>query len=390
VRRPIVLLLFAAIFVGELGWSGIAPLLPDYQDRFGLTDTTTGFVLSIAAVGILLVSLPAGALSRRFAVRTLTLWGMGALALGNLVTGLAGSYGMLLVGRGLLGVGLGTMWVTATAWLHDAAREQAARALALTTTVVGLGSLVGPSLVGFMGERYSLGTPFVILGIVCAVAGLSLAAAPSEEGRVAEPSPPLPDMLRAARADDAMVASILLTLVVALMWMTVELLAPLRLDAAGLSATQIGLAFSGASILFAITSALTARGADRYATVRVAAIWCAAFGVVIAIASVAVTTQATIGFLLAMGTTTGVMVALTYPLGALGAAEGGFSVAVVGALLNMVWAGSGIVGPSIGGALAGRGGDQLVFVILAAAGLGAATWMWFRRDEVARAAQPPV
>lgn len=389
-RRPIVLLLFAAIFVGELGWSGIAPLLPDYQDRFGLTDATTGFVLSIAAVGILLVSLPAGALSRRFAMRSLTLWGMGALALGNVLTGLAGSYGMLLLGRGVLGVGLGTMWVTATAWLHDAAREQGARALALTTTVVGLGSLVGPSLVGFLGERYSLGTPFVILGIVCAVTGVALAVAPGTAGRVAEPSPPVLDMLRAARADAAMVTSVLLTLVVALMWMTVELLAPLRLNAAGLSATEIGIVFSGASILFAITSALTARGADRYATVRVAAIWCAAFGLLIAIAAFWVSTPATIAFLLGMGTTTGVLIALTYPLGALGAAEGGFSVAVVGALLNMVWAGSGIVGPSVGGALAGRRGDQLVFVILAAAGLGAATWMWLRRGEVVRAGGTPV
>ena len=122
-RRPTVLLLFATIFVGELGWSGIAPLLPDYQDRFGLSDTQTGFILSVSAVGILLVSLPAGALSRRFAVRTLTLWGMGALAAGNLVVGLTDSYPTVLAGRALLGVGLGTMWVTATAWLHDAAGE---------------------------------------------------------------------------------------------------------------------------------------------------------------------------------------------------------------------------------------------------------------------------
>ena len=40
--------LFAAIFVGELGWSGIAPLLPDYQAWFGLSDTQTGYILSVA------------------------------------------------------------------------------------------------------------------------------------------------------------------------------------------------------------------------------------------------------------------------------------------------------------------------------------------------------
>ena len=263
-RRPTVLLLFATIFVGELGWSGIAPLLPDYQAWFGLSDTQTGYILSVAAVGILLVSLPAGALSRRFSVRSLTLWGMGALAGGNLIVGLSHSYPTLLAGRALLGVGLGTMWVTATAWLHDAAGQDGSKALAMTTAVVGIGSLIGPAFAGFVGERYSIGTPFVLLGIACAVTGVTLVFAPGEEGRVPEPGPPLADMMRAARADDLMVTSVMLTLVVALMWMTAELLVPLRLDDLGYSATAIGLAFSASAVVFAATSAFTARGADRY------------------------------------------------------------------------------------------------------------------------------
>jgi DHA1 family inner membrane transport protein len=376
-----VVLLFATIFVAELGWSGISPLLPDYQERFGLSDTATGLVLSIAAVGILLVSLPASALSRRFAVRTLTLWGVAALAIGDILTGVAGSYPLLLGGRCLLGLGLGMMWVTATAWLHDAAGDRAARALALTTTVVGVGSLVGPALVGYLGERFSPGVPFVALGIACAITGVTLAAAPGEEGRAAEPGPPLAEMVRAARADDLMVTSILLTLVVAMMWMTAELLVPLRLDDLGFSAAQIGLAFSAASIVFVVASALTARGAERYATVRVAAIWGSAFGAAILIAALGVSAPATIVFLVAMGTTTGVLIALTYPLGAVGASEGGFSVAVVGALLNMVWAGAGIVGPSLGGALSQYLGDQVVFWILALVGLSVAAWMWSRESS---------
>ena len=375
-RRPTVLLLFATIFVGELGWSGIAPLLPDYQGWFGLSDTQTGFILSVAAVGILFISLPAGALTRRFSVRMLTLWGMGALAGGNLIVGLAHSYPTLLAGRALLGVGLGMMWVTATAWLHDAAGQDASKALAMTTAVVGIGSLIGPAFAGFVGERYSLGTPFVLLGIVCAATGIALVFAPGDEGRVAEPGPPLADMVRAARADDLMVTSVMLTLVVALMWMTTELLVPLRLDHLGYSATAIGLAFSASAIVFAATSAFTARGADRFTTIRVAAVWCTAFGVGLTIAAFFVSAPATIVFLLVMGITTGVMIALTYPLGAVGARQGGFSVAVVGALLNMVWAGSGIVGPSLGGALAQSVSDRATFGLLAMFGFGGAVWMW--------------
>ena len=382
-RRPTVWLLFASIFVAELGWSGISPLLPEYQDRFALSDAATGLVLSIAAVGILFVSLPASALSSRIAVRTLTVWGMGALAVGNILVGVSTTYPMLLLGRGFVGVGLGTMWVTATAWLHDAAGEDSAKALAMTTTVVGVGSLVGPAIAGYVGERFTVGTPFVALGIGCALTGVALTLAPGREGRVPEPSPPFLEMMRAARADTLMITSLLLTLVVALMWMTTELLAPLRLDALGYSATAIGVIFSGSSILFAVSSALTARGADRYATIRTSAKWTALFGAGLLIVVVWTSAAATIVFLLVMGLSTGVMIALTYPLGAVGASEGGFSVAVVGALLNIVWAISGIVGPSLGGSISEGAGDQVVFGALAAIGLAGAAWMWRRRKAVA-------
>ncbi len=381
-RRPTVWLLFASIFVAELGWSGISPLLPEYQDRFALADAATGLVLSIAAVGILFVSLPASALSSRIAVRTLTVWGMGALAIGNVLVGVSTTYPMLLLGRGFVGVGLGTMWVTATAWLHEAAGEDSAKALAMTTTVVGVGSLVGPAVAGYIGERFTVGTPFVALGIGCALMGVALTLAPGREGRIPEPSPPLLEMVRAARADALMITSLLLTLVVALMWMTTELLAPLRLDALGYSATAIGVIFSGSSILFVLSSALTARGADRYATIRTSAMWTAVFGAGILIAVVWSSALATIVFLLVMGVSTGVMIALTYPLGAVGASEGGFSVAVVGALLNIVWAISGIVGPTLGGSISEGSSDQVVFGALAVIGLAGAAWMWRRRKAV--------
>jgi predicted MFS family arabinose efflux permease len=86
-------------------------------------------------------------------------------------------------------------------------------------------------------------------------------------------------------------------------------------------------------------------------------------------------------FLLAMGITSGMMIAVTYPLGAVGAREGGFSVAVVGALLNIVWAVSGILGPSIGGSVSGAIGDTTVFLLLAGVSLVCAAWMWTRRSE---------
>jgi len=375
-----VLLLFGALFASELGWAGVSPLLPSFQDRYGLTDVTTSLIVSLAAIGILVVSLPASALTNRFSVRTLTLWSLAALAIGNLGVGASRSFAALLLARVVFGAGLGAIWVTGTAWLHDAAGEDGPRALALTTSVVGIGSLVGPAVTGTLGERYSLGTPFVVLGAVVATILVALALLRSPSGRSVDPGPPLREMLRAVRVDVLMLSSLVLSLVVGLMWMSVDLLAPLRLADHGFSASRIGIVFSGVSIVFVVASAATSRRAERYATIRLAATWTAVFAACVLVAAVGVGPTPTIAFLLAMGVTTGVMVSLTYPLGVVGAGQGGFNIAVVGALLNLCWAVSGLVGPSIAGTAAQLVDDRVWFLALAVGASVAAGWMWRRRE----------
>jgi predicted MFS family arabinose efflux permease len=381
VRRSTVLLLFAALFVAELGWAGVAPLLPTYQDIYGLTAVATSMILTVASLGLLLVCLPAGALSSRIAVRTLTLWGIASLTVGNLLVGLAGPFPVLLFGRLLTGAGLGTMWVTGTAWLHVSAGASSARALAFTTTVAGAGGLAGPSIIGWLGERFGAGTAFVILAALNGLMLILLTAVPSPEGREVEPSPPLREMLRAARADHLMLTSLVLTLAVSVMWMSTDLLIPLRLDALGFGAAQIGLVFSGASILFVGSSAVTSARAERYATVRAAALWTVLYAVCVLLAAVGDGAVASGAFLAAVGVTTGVMISLTFPIGVLGAEQRGVNVAVVGALLTLVWAVSGMVGPALGGAVAERIGDQRWYLLLAAFGFATAAWMWVRRDR---------
>ncbi len=380
-RRPLVLMLFAALFAAELGFSGVAPLIPGYRDLYGLTDAQAGLVFTIASAGILLASLPAGALTRRFAVRTLTLWAMASITAANLTLALAGNFPLVLAGRVLFGVGLGGMWVAGTAWIHDAAGEHASRALAMTTTVVGVGTLLGPAFTGFVAEHFSLGAPFWVLGAGALGATVALLVMPSDVGREPEPGPPLAEMLKAAGGDHTMLASVVVTLAVSMLWMTADLLVPLRLDEHGFSAEGIGLALSLASVAFIGMSALTARHADRYATVRHAAAWTFVMAAGLAVAAVSTSIAGTLIFLAIAGASSGVLIALTYPLGVIGARRSGFSVAVVGAVLNMVWAGSGLIGPAAGGAVSQAYGDRVAFLALTLIAVGSAAWMWLRRDR---------
>ncbi len=89
VRRPVVVLLFLAIFAGEIMWHAIVPLIPAFSQRFHLSKLEGGVLLSSTSVAILLVSIPAGMLSERFGVRRLTLAGMVVIALADLGQGVA-------------------------------------------------------------------------------------------------------------------------------------------------------------------------------------------------------------------------------------------------------------------------------------------------------------
>jgi hypothetical protein len=63
---------------------------------------------------------------------------------------------------------------------------------------------------------------------------------------------------------------------------------------------------------------------------------------------------------------TGVIVALTFPFGLYSVARGAITVAVMSALANIIWALSGMAGPTVGGAFAEWAGDGPAFGVLAA------------------------
>ncbi len=390
-RRGVVLLLYVAILVGEMSWSAVAPLLPSFADRFSLGDGRTGLILSVASLAILVVSIPAGAITRTIGARRLTVASAAAMAVGNVMVGLASSYWLLLAGRGIFGLGLGMLWVGGTSWLHDVAGEHRMRALSMTSAVIGVGSLLGPSFSGLVGERAGLGAPFLILAaanVAVIVALLAGSGAPTAPHSPREDEPGLGEMMRAAGGDDMIRASVGLMLVASLLWLTVYLLVPLRLDAEGWSSGDIGLAFSVSSVIYAVVSWGVARRAERWATLGVAAAATGSLAVSLAVVVVYSSVAATIAFLMLAGLATAVMIALTFPLGVAGPRH--VSVALVGGLLNVAWALSGLAGPTLGGIVAEAVGDRLTFLLLGMISAGAAWWMWRVRRRLPGVVHPPV
>lgn len=364
VSRRVVLLVYLALFVGELSWSGVTPLIPAYIDRFGLTDFEGGLLLSVASAGILAVSLPAGYVTRHISPRTLTIGAMGCIAVSDLAVAVSDSYLLVLAGRLAFGIGFGVLWVSMAAWLHDAAGAHSARVLALTTSIVGLSASLAPGITGTLAHRFTLSMPFVGLAAASAVLFGLLALDRSGTGLRKDPAPPTRDLARAVRADPDLLTMLLLTTAAAVVWMTADLLVPLRLDDGGFDVAAIGLVFSVSSVVFVASSVVTARGADRWARPRIAAVASGAIAACTAIPAVLAGVPAALVFLAGASVATGVTIALTYPFGLLAVERGRVTVAVMSALVNIVWALGGLAGPTLGGAFTDWAGDQIAFAAL--------------------------
>ena len=364
-RQRVVVLVYIALFVGELSWSGITPLIPSYVAEYDLTDFEGGLVLSVASFGILVASLPASVITQHVNPRTLTLTAMAVIALAGFAMAVAPGYWWIVAARLVFGVGFGFMWVSTAAWLADAAGTDSPRVLALTTSIVGLGAMLSPGYAGWVADQFGLSAPFVGVGIITSLLFVLLLTDRSGTGLNKDPAPPARELVRAAHSDPDLVTMLLLTTAAAVVWMTADLLVPLRLDRAGFDVSTIGIVFSVSAVIFVGASALTARRADRLATPRVAAIATGGLAAVTFVPAVSLGVPAVLIFLIGAAVTTGVIVAITFPFGLYSVARGAVTVAVMSALANIIWALSGMAGPTVGGAFAEWAGDGPAFAVLA-------------------------
>jgi MFS family permease len=373
--RRSALLLYLGIFVGEVVWTALVPLVPTYAQKFDLSKVESGMLLAAASVTILAVSIPATMLADRFGVRRLTLAAMLLMAASDLATGLSGSFWELLGARMLFGVGFGVVWTTGVGWLGEVSGAGQARALSLTVTTAGLGGITGPAFAGIAVERYGLAAPFVACAIITAAVFAGMLAIPATTGQRPETTLPLATTIRRVAADRLVLASLLTMTLGGFVGGAVNLLAPLQLHLNGLSESAIGLVFSIAALTFILSSAVVARFGERAASVRVAALSAAAMSAALLVVVASTSSAAVVGFLLARGPISALMFTITFPLGVVGARRAGVSLTSVAALLNIVWSAAALVGPVAAGALAQATSSQVTYICLIATLLAGAGWM---------------
>lgn len=139
--------LYAGVFLAALDTSVIGPAIPALKAAFGVDNRQVGLVTLV----FILCSLPATAvlasLGDRHGRRPVFVASVLIFALGSLLVAVAPSFGMLLFGRAVQGVGSGGIIPTASAMIGDVVPPEAqGRALGLIGAFYGMAFVLGPPL----------------------------------------------------------------------------------------------------------------------------------------------------------------------------------------------------------------------------------------------------
>lgn len=361
--RRLLFLVGVIVLVDTMFYAAITPLLPDYADRFDLSKTAAGVLAGSYAAGTLAGALPGGLYAARFGARRATLVGLALMSVASL--GFAFGQNVLLLDatRFIQGVGGAFSFAGGMGWLVAQTPPERRGAVigGAMSAAVG-GALLGPvlgAIARVLGPELPFGSIAVIATILI-VQALRLEA-PAPAGRLA------PGILGEALLAPRVRGGMVLVLVPALGFGTVNVLAPLELDRLGASGLAIGATFLVAAAIETVVQSLVGRASDRDG--RRPVLLRSLVGSVLC--ALALTLPSAAWVLAPMVVLAVVVIGSLYtPAMALlsdGASGAGLDQGMAFALVNLTWAGGQVLGAIAGSGVAEATSDAVPYLLLAAA-----------------------
>jgi MFS family permease len=258
--RRLLLLIGSVIFAETMFYAVITPLLPHLAAEYHLSKGQAGILAGAYPAGTVAAAIPTGWLAARVGVRPTVLFGLGLIAASSIAFAFAGTAVLLDAARLAQGVGGAAAWSGGFGWLVRVAPvERRGATIGAVMGVAVAGVVFGPVL-GAVAS--GLGDEPVF----CVVAALNLGLfgwafatwAPAPAGRA-----DLKALGEAAFRERRVGAGMWLISIPGLVFGTVGVLAPLRLDALGAGAAGVAVVFLVASGVEAVTSPLAGRLSDR-------------------------------------------------------------------------------------------------------------------------------
>jgi MFS family permease len=361
--RRLLVFVSATVLLESTFFAVLAPLLPYYEDEFGLSTSALGALSAVYSGGALVGAIPSGLLAVRVGVKPTVLGGLAIIVATSVAFGLADSAWVLYAARFGQGVGSALAWTGGLAWLIAAApRERRGELIGIAMGAALVGALAGPVL----GGAASLAGPAPAFAAVAAV-GVGLAAwawtipafPPSEKPQ------PLRVLREAARTREV-ISGIWLVSLAAFLLGVISVVAPLRLDELGWGAVGISAAFLVAAGLEGAMNPLIGRWSDRggrLAPVRAGLVGAIAVSVVLPWVDVR---WPYLLLVVVAGVAYGVNWVPGTALLSDGAERAGVDQGFGFALLNVAWAPANVVGAGLGGGLADAFGDAAAYLLAAA------------------------
>jgi MFS family permease len=360
--RRVLLLTGAIVFVDTMFFAALTPLLPHYVDELDLGKAGAGVLQAMYPAGALVAGIPSGIAAARLGVKRTVLIGLSLLALTTVAFGLADSVWTLNVARFLQGCSSAFSWTGALAWLVAAAppgRRGQLIGSAFGAAIAGapFGPVLG-AIASKTGTGPAFGTVAALAIVIAAAAWTTPAAAPREPQ-------PLRMLFRALTVRKVRIG-VWLTLLPALLFGNLSVLAPLRLSALGWGAVAVGGTYLVMAVLEAAWAPVLGHASDRFG--RFPPLRAALLGSVVV--SFVLPWPGT-AWLLAV-----VIVAAGFVYGSFWtpamsmvtdeAEIFGLDYGYAFALVNIAWAPGQAGGSAIGGALASATSDAVVYLCLSA------------------------
>jgi MFS family permease len=361
--RRLLTLVSATVLLESMFFAVLAPLLPYYEDEFGLSTSALGALSAVYALGGLAGALPSGLFAVRIGVKGTVLTGLTLIVVTSVAFGFADSAWVLYAARFGQGVGSSFAWTGGLAWLIAAApRERRGELIGIAMGSAIAGALLGPVL-GGVASVVGPGPAFTAVAALGVLLGAWAWTTPAF--RPAEEPQPL-RALRAAPRVREVVSGFWLVSLAAFLLGVISVVAPLRLDELGWGAIGISAAFLISAGIEAALSPVIGRWSDRHgrlAPVRTGLVAAIAFSLVMPWIDLP---WPYLLLVIGAGVAYGVNWVPGTALLSDGAEKAGLDQGFGFALMNVAWAPANVVGAALGGVLAQVAGDAGAYLLAAA------------------------
>ena len=378
--RKLLLLASIIVLVDTSFYAAITPLLPDLTEQFGLSKTGAGLLAAAYPLGTFAGGLPGGWMAARIGVKPTVIFGLTLMSLTSVVIAFAGSIVVLDIARFVQGFGSAAGWAAVMAWVAGAApREKRGQMIGSVMGAAIAGALFGPvigvtaDIVGFEVVFCTVGA----IGVLLIMWTLRMPAAkPVGNGSLKG--------LLGSLSNREVRTGLALVTVPGLLFGTMSVLGPLKLDEFGASAAAIGATWLLAAGFEAIVSPLAGKFSDKRGPL--APLMAGLVGGAITFAILPWPgTALGLAIVIVLGSPViGLLWAPSMAMLSDGAEHVGLEQGLAFGLMNLTWATGQSIG-DIGGARLGEAaGDEVAYLLLSA--LCVASFVILRASSLRRPA----